>query len=435
MLHVENNSGRCATDSSKERKRSMCRDIAPVTYWGLRDYGVAPAVWGGEPSCEHEWASQIKKAGGAYAVGSKKRWQHSAEDFTRDDRFMDGHPEIPAGAFCSCGAWRGVLGLEPTPQLYVEHVLEVFREIWRVLRKDGVVFLNLGDSYATGAGKASSAGGGAQGERFLESGPSGYRGAHDLSPKHAQVPDRKNPGAMIPTYQPNRMPIPGLKPKDLCMIPARVALALQAAGWWLRSDIIWSKNNPMPESVTDRPTKAHEYIFLLTKNERYFFDQDAVREPVTCDRMRGSGPMTNPLNGDRNDSDQRGDYRLRTKKPDGWATHSGGHGSIHKNGREKGEAATIDLSAGRNIRSVWTMATQPFPEAHFATFPEELAERCIKAGSRPGSIVLDPFGGAGTTALVADKLGRVGISLELKAEYCAMAKKRIFSDAPLMATL
>src|SRR3990167_11278662 len=157
----------------------------------------------------------------------------------------------------------GQIGLESTPAEYVAEMVAVFREVRRVLRDDGTLWLNLGDSYATGAGKASSPGGGAQGERFLESGPSGYRGAHDLSPKHSrsQVPDGKNPDAMIPTYQPNRMPIAGLKPKDLCGIPWRTAFALQADGWYLRQDIIWAKPNPMPESVRDRCTKAHEYIF------------------------------------------------------------------------------------------------------------------------------------------------------------------------------
>ncbi len=240
--------------------------VTSPPYWGLRDYGIAPSLWGGDPNCEHLFNGLTRKSGGAYAPGSKKRWQHSADDFGRDDRFIDGHPEIPVGSICQCGAWFGCLGLEPTPELYVGHIVQVFREVRRVLKNDGTVWLNIGDSYATGAGSVGDCpGGGEQGAR--------WRGDHPRDPKRnaAAIP-------LGPTTQPNRMPIAGLKPKDLVGIPWRVAFALQADGWYLRSDIIWSKPNPMPESVTDRPTKAHEYVFLLSKNERYFFDQDAVRE-------------------------------------------------------------------------------------------------------------------------------------------------------------
>ena len=177
----------------------------------------------------------------------------------------------------------GQLGLEATYPEYIAHVVAVFREVRRVLRADGTLWLNLGDSYATGAGKAAQPGGGLQGDAFQ--GPRGYRGSHDSSPKHRgarpQVPYQKNPDAGIPTFQPNRMPQPGLKPKDLVMLPARVAIALQDDGWYLRSDIVWHKPNPMPESVTDRPTKAHEYLFLLAKSERYYYDADAIKEPTT----------------------------------------------------------------------------------------------------------------------------------------------------------
>jgi DNA modification methylase len=373
-----------------------------------------------------------------------------------------------------CGATRidSQIGLEPTPEAYVEKIVAVFAEVWRVLRDDGTCWVNLGDSYA-GSAKGMGADGTAYG-----------------GPKQ-----RTNSGSMgLPVTK----DILGLKPKDLVGIPWKVAFALQADGWYLRSDIIWSKPNPMPESVTDRPTKAHEYIFLLTKKERYFFDQDAVREAITCERLRGSGPMTNPLNGDRNDSGERGDYRLRkVRSPAGWKTGGGSHGSIHENGREQ-EITYNEISQGRNIRTVWEIATQPYPEAHFATFSEEIAVRCIKAGTsekgacaecgapwervtdigyvNPGNrttngprhkdpdypdarfnvrlektskttgwqptckhdvptvpcIVLDPFSGAGTVPLVADKLNRRGIGLELKADYCRMASRRCYDDAPLL---
>jgi DNA modification methylase len=194
-----------------------------------------------------------------------------------------------------------------------------------------------------------------------------------------------------------------IKPKDLVGIPWRVAFALQADGWYLRSDIIWSKPNPMPESVTDRPTKSHEYVFLLTKSARYFFDQEAVREEHSA-AFRSSG--ANAL---------RGQAEIRPR----------------------GNLASVDEQSynpsGRNIRSVWTIATQPFPDAHFATYPEELVERCIKAGSRQDDTVLDPFTGSGTTGVVALNLGRSFVGVELNPTYVAMAERRIANVAPLLA--
>lgn len=274
-----------------------------------------------------------------------------------------------------CGAVRAdaQIGLEETPVLYVAEMVAVFREVRRVLRDDGVLWLNLGDSYCS------------------------TTGATTLRPGN---PD-KNGGNS------NRDGVcaPGAKPKDLLMMPARVALALQADGWYLRSDVIWHKPNPMPESVTDRPTSAHEHVFLLTKSPRYFYDADAVREAYA------------PASAERYGYDFRADIpsAIANKSP------SLGAGRIEQN------------PAGRNLRNVWTIATAPFSEAHFATFPPELAERCIKAGSRPGDTVLDPFGGAGTTGLLADRLGRSAVLIELNPEYQAMAKARVVADGPLFA--
>jgi DNA modification methylase len=193
--------------------------------------------------------------------------------------------------------------------------------------------------------------------------------------------------------QPNRMPLPGLKPKDLVGIPWRVAFALQADGWWLRSDIIWHKPNPMPESVTDRPTKAHEYVFLLTKGERYQYDADAIAEKAT--QPTGAPRLT----------------------------------AQHKRGvLQDLTASTLGSNQGaetRNARSVWTVATQPFSGAHFATMPPELVRRCILAGSRPGDTVLDPFNGAGTTGLVAQEHGREYVGIELNEEYIAISERRL----------
>lgn len=222
--------------------------------------------------------------------------------------------------------------------------------------------------------------------------------------------------------------MPSLKSKDLVGIPWMVAFALRQSGWYLRSDIIWAKPNPMPESVTDRPTKSHEYVFLMSKSERYFFNQDAVKQPITCDRMRGSGPMTNPLNGDRNDSDQRGDYRLRTNgKHNKTEPQAAGRRIVEsvKTARANGAPHDNPFGFTRNIRSVWTIPTQPYNGAHFAVFPEDLVKPCVLAGSRPGDVVLDCFSGSGTALYVAKELGRRGIGIELNREYVGLAAKRL----------
>ena len=327
------------------------------------------------------------------------------------------------------------LGLEPTPEEYCANMVAVFREVWRVLKPTGTVWMNLGDSYA-GSGRG---------------------------------PSRWNPAQEMWSDQ---TPPTGLKPKDLVGIPWRVAFALQADGWYLRSDIIWSKPNPMPESVTDRPTKAHEYVFLLTKSQRYYYDAEAVREPYNQASLSrynyefGHGPAA-----------------AVTNNP------SVGDGTGHM---------ALPNPAGRNKRSVWEIATQPYPEAHFATFPEKLVEPCILAGTsergvcaecgkpweriverdiaydhvttQPGkqkdgpyelqtgngigthdirhgvysihtqkgwqptcecnaetvpAAVLDPFVGSGTTLAVAQRLGRKGIGTDLNAEYIHMATERL----------
>ena len=270
-------------------------------------------------------------------------------------------------------------GLEPTPEMYVEHTIEILREVRRVLRKDGVVFWNIGDSYASGKGTCHNPGGGSN----------SLEGHANLKDQGAYPLNRGNKSTLEAS---------NLKPKDLCLIPFRVAIAAQEDGWWVRSVIIWSKLNPMPESVTDRPTESHEYILLLTKSAKYYWDADAVRE---------KGP-------------QLGHYRKdgRAGHPDS-KTKLTDEELVNPGFREK-----FDNPLGRNIRSVWEFPTQPYPEAHFAVFPEKLPEICIKAASKPQDIVLDPFAGAGTTLWVAKKLNRQAIGYELSEEYCKLIIER-----------
>jgi DNA modification methylase len=243
-----------------DRLRSMraglvhCVVTSPP-YWGLRAYGTPVQIWGGDPAHAHEWGDPVavsKRSGSSDQSGKNGGLGNAGENGAASRG-------ITRGAFCSCGAWRGELGLEPTPELYVQHIVEVFREVHRVLHPSGVVWLNLGDSYATGGGRVGEApGGGEQGRAWLG-------GSGDL--------------AVGPRTQPNRLKLPGLKQKDLIGIPWRVAFALQADGWYLRMDVIWSKPNPMPESTQNRPTRSHEYVFLLTKKPAYFYDNHAIKEP------------------------------------------------------------------------------------------------------------------------------------------------------------
>ena len=237
---------------------------------------------------------------------------------------------------------EGQLGLEETPEKFVENMVEVFREVKRVLKKDGTVWMNLGDTYGKQVGK---------GFNTHEEDGTGNR-VTEMQEKHGDIKVKT-----------------GLPDKSLVGIPWRVALALQADGWVLRSDIIWHKPNPMPESVKDRPTKSHEYIFLLTKSKKYYYDYEAIKEFSKID------------------------------------------------GRAK------------NKRTVWSIPTQAYPEAHFATFPEEIPEVCIKAGTKLGDVVLDPFAGSGTTCAVASKLGRNSIGIELNEEYFKLARKRCKVDS------
>ena len=416
--------------------------VTSPPYWGLRDYQTSSWI-GGDENCDHVADSSKTKKFGNDAFNENRPSREETK--TAGYYFRD---------ICSkCGAKRSdlQLGLEQTPEEYVANMVLVFREVWRVLRDDGTLWLNLGDSY-NGSGKGANGDGSAGKAGDINSGSKGTQQG---------------------TF--TKSDVIGLKPKDLVGIPWRVALALQADGWWLRQDIIWHKPNPMPESVTDRCTKAHEYIFLLTKSAKYFYDDYAIREALSDATVK-------------RDKSPRG----RSQDGGGSAKSMAGYNYVDNLGNMQSN------SAGRNKRSVWTVTTKPFRGAHFATFPPDLIEPCILAGSatkccavcgapwervveriaatskkcpktdtmyqaqggtgekKTGTIgmsgggridgysntlgyqptcecggetqpsmVLDPFSGAGTTGAVAVQHGRRYIGIELNPDYLEMSRKRI----------
>ena len=358
--------------------------VTSPPYWGLRDYGTAS--WdGGDPECDH----MSDKRGSRFAtpVSTKQGSNTGSGTASRRD--------------CDCGAVRidGQIGMEDTPEQFVANMVEVFREVWRVLRDDGTLWLNLGDSYA-GSGKGRN--------------PDGTVHVSAMIAKQGS-----SAGTVMGNVKGGIVP-DGLKPKDLVGIPWRVAFALQAEGWYLRQDIIWHKPNPMPESVTDRCTKSHEYIFLLSKSRQYYFDNEAIKEPAKY-----------PFD----------DRASRADSLAGTSMNSvGGKTGIRFGGNKYGDSedpkhATksgneYEATGKRNKRDVWTVTTRPFKGAHFATFPPQLIEPCILAGCPPDGTVLDPFFGAGTTGLVAQQHGRNWIGCELNPVYAEMAAKRIKDAEP-----
>lgn len=279
--------------------------------------------------------------------------------------------------------WTGCLGMEPTPEMFVAHIVLIFREVWRVLRDDGTLWLNFGDSYAGG----------------------GTIGRNDTTPEAlARRAEKYGTGQKSGSFvgaHGTRPKVKSLKSKDLMGIPWRVAFALQADGWYLRQDVIWHKPNSMPESVKDRCTKAHEYIFLLSKSDRYYYDAEAVKEDASnyLDNKAGRKP--------------------------GYADGTKGHRSTSGPNFRSSAADRQPMDGKRNRRSVWTVATKPCSEAHFAVYPAELIEPCILAGSPVEGHVLDPFGGAGTTAMVCKRHRRNYTLIELSVDHCEIARRRI----------
>ena len=305
--------------------------VTSPPYWGLRDYGTEGVVIGGKEDCDHNFNLKTKKSKNQHRAGMAKNEKYqSFKDKEQPDYY-----ETDVGYCVECNAQKTQLGLEETPEEFVDNLVKVFSEVKRVLKKEGSVWLNLGDSY------------------------------HN---------------------------------KSLAGIPFRTAFALQSDGWYLRQDIIWHKPNPMPESVQDRCTKSHEYIFLLTKSPKYFYDIAAIREPslqVSIDRSK-----------------RKMNYRKITPK---------------KTTYEKVQDHTriVREDHMRNKRSVWKMKTAALMEAHFAVFPIELPTICIKAGCPEGGIVLDPFFGSGTTGLAAQEQNRHWVGIELNPEYIEIANKRL----------
>jgi DNA modification methylase len=329
-----------------DKSVNMCVTSPP--YYGLRDYGGCGCAMRRSATM-----SSSTLAGGGNAT---------------PDKLKDANPDCPE---CEgTGRIKGMnqqIGLEETPEQYVQKLVEIFREVKRVLKDDGTLWLNLGDSYAGSHGN----------------------GCVEQSVGQKKFVKFKSPSSNVSN----------LKPKDLIGIPWRVAFALQDGGWYLRQDIIWHKPNPMPESVTDRCTRAHEYIFLLAKNKKYYFDNEAIKEKsISIYRSSDFIPKSK--------KDILGDKCSATM-------------ASSKNRSDK------IINGNRNRRSVWTITTKPFSEAHFATFPEELVNPCILAGCPKDGIVMDCFMGAGTTALMALKLNRKFIGIELNPKYIEIANKRI----------
>jgi len=347
--------------------------VTSPPYWGLRKYDVPDLVWGGDAACAHEWHENGEKHVAPQRDHSGNMGHHSETMGRQGASGAAGGSRSLGSTCCLCGAWRGQLGLEPTPDLYVAHMVSIFREVRRVLHDDGTLWLNIGDAYnAYNHNRGPSTG--------FSDGTSG-RG----HPSHDQG-----------------LADPRLKPKDLIGIPWLLAFALRADGWFLRAEIIWHKTAPMPESVRDRPTRAHEQVFLLSKSGRYFYDHEAASDEATYGGKvvsLGAKSLSN-----------------------GTAAAQG----IKGTGNATAEAITV--AARRNWRTVWTIGPEPSREKHYAPFPTELARRCIVAGTKKGDVVLDPFAGTGTVASVAEHHGRRHIGFDLGGAYTDLANRRIAAE-------
>jgi DNA modification methylase len=373
-VNLEIKQGDCLDVLKTLQSESINCCITSPPYWGLRDYGTGEWM-GGDSACSHKRDSKQSEL--------TQTGHRNLEGAVGDGIYKDKCKR--------CGAERKdrQIGLELTPEIYTQKMVEVFREVKRVIRDDGTLWLNIGDSYA---GSGCGWGGGSLSEK---------------SNHHMKVHGNENP-----RKSKDQRPPAGLKTKDLVGIPWRVAFALQADGWYLRQDIIWHKPNPMPESVTDRCTKAHEYIFLMSKSANYHFDNEAIKEDSVWD-IDGTGTIK------RAERQREGLKSNPTEMKNGIRIKypNGKHGETHQSPKT--------IYGKRNKRSVWSVNVRPYKEAHFATFPKELIEPCVLAGCPKDGTILDPFGGSGTTAEVAIENGRNALLIELNPEYIELAKTRI----------
>jgi len=335
--------------------------VTSPPYWGLRDYGTKPIIWDGNPDCKHEWITERtarpNSSGGLGHMQDGNKGSFTADYYNR----------ATYSNFCKkCGAWKGSLGLEPTFELYIKHLCDIFDETQRVLRKDGTLWVNLGDSYSTVSGS--------------------------MGKGKWEQPKYKSCDSQMPEKIKTELPS-----KSLTLIPFRFAIEMVNRGWILRNVIIWHKPNCMPSSAKDRFTVDFEYLFFFVKNKKYWFEQQF--EPHTT----------------------LDDLTRRTNKYWSDDIADGGTGKQNK-GRDRRE---FYGQQGRNKRTVWTIPTKPYPEAHFAVYPAELIRTCIKAGCPKGGVVLDPFAGSGTTLEEAIRQGKDYIGIELKDDYIDLIEKRL----------
>lgn len=374
--------GNCLAELPKLQAESVQCVVTSPPYWGLRDYGTA--TWlGGDEACDHRTNGKGNKQFGNPEFNVNRP---SREQTLTADAFYTGEcgkcgavrvdEQIGLEKLHDCLAWAR--NDEPCKACYVCSLRRVFAELWRVLRDDGTVWLNLGDSYS----------GGGSGQNFSAAHGSTAHGA-TVEGGYGHIKNARNPRSI------------GLKSKNLCMIPARVALALQSDGWTLRQDLIWAKDNPMPESVKDRCTKAHEYLWLLSKSPRYYFDAGAISELATH-----AGKVVTLGDKSLGRASQTG---IGIPKEKQWGNAL---------------ADSVTVKERRNRRSVWDINTVPCADAHFAVMPEELVRLCILAGSRENDLILDPFMGSGTVGRVALKLNRRAVGIDLNPAYSALQSKR-----------
>ncbi|MPR36583.1 DNA-methyltransferase [Salmonirosea aquatica] len=364
----------CLTGLTTLPDRCINTCVTSPPYYALRDYGIKKTVW---PEIRY--------------------------------RLFGFEIAVPAVECC--------LGLEDTPEAFIGHMVHVFRQVHRVLKDEGTCWINIGDSYWAGKGKSGqSYSSEYQNERY-NAGRSFNGAQHQIGGKNQTRPtDQKHTE---------------IKSKDMIGIPWMLAFALRADGWYLRQDIIWNKPNPMPESVSDRCTKAHEYIFLLSKNPSYYFDAEAIKTARKVDIKHQKYAWGRAIDGSLDDVRKGNGVEIRKNEHSKKVNSRIPRPSIDSRGGNQAHGDIPCQTEKANKRSVWTVATRPYKEAHFATFPEHLIVDCIKAGCPVGGIVLDPFMGAGTTAVVARKMGRNYIGFEIKPEYRALSENRLHANLGL----